>query len=137
MRPGLLSCGQQRVALARLLASRLAIALLYEPFSARDSHLQWRMEREMIAALDAFRGTMLMVSHNRNELYLCAGVFACLAEGIWMLLAGAKMCFTTRERSRPRCLQAARTSASRGGWRNTAYTRWIGAGAANGAGGTP
>ena len=69
-RPGQLSGGQQqRVALARLLASRPEIVLLDEPFSALDSHLKWRMERELMATMESFRGTVLMVSHNRDEMY--------------------------------------------------------------------
>jgi molybdate transport system ATP-binding protein len=69
-RPGELSGGQQqRVALARLLASQPTIILLDEPFSALDSHLKWRMERDLIADLAAFQGTVLVVSHNRDELY--------------------------------------------------------------------
>lgn len=76
MRPGQLSGGQQqRVALARLLASRPEMVLLDEPFSALDSHLKWRMERELIATLESFRGTVLMVSHNRDEMYrLCSRI---------------------------------------------------------------
>ena len=69
-RPGQLSGGQQqRAALARLIASQPEMILLDEPFSALDSHLRWRMERELKEALASFGGTVLMVSHSRDEIY--------------------------------------------------------------------
>jgi len=69
-RPGQLSGGQQqRAALARLIASQPEMILLDEPFSALDSHLKWRMERELTEALSSFAGTVLMVSHSRDEIY--------------------------------------------------------------------
>lgn len=81
-RPGQLSGGQQqRVALARLLASRPEIVLLDEPFSALDSHLKWRMERELIQTLESFRGTVLMVSHNRDEMYRMCGRICVFGSG--------------------------------------------------------
>ena len=69
-RPGQLSGGQQqRAALARLLVSQPEMILLDEPFSALDSHLKWRLERELTEAMASYGGTVLMVSHNRDEIY--------------------------------------------------------------------
>jgi molybdate transport system ATP-binding protein len=69
-RPCQLSGGQQqRVALARLFASRPDMILLDEPFSALDSHLKWKMEQDLMQSMDKFQGTVLMVSHNRDEIY--------------------------------------------------------------------
>ena len=69
-RPAQLSGGQQqRVALARILVSEPHILMLDEPFSALDSFLRWKMEREAVAVIREFGGTALLVSHNRDEVY--------------------------------------------------------------------
>lgn len=54
---------QQRVALARILASEPQAILLDEPFSALDSYLKWELELELGELLGAFDRPILWVSH--------------------------------------------------------------------------
>ncbi len=68
--PGQLSGGQQqRIALARMLVSKPELLLLDEPFSALDTYLRWQMEQELIDVIKEHNGTILYVSHNRDEVY--------------------------------------------------------------------
>ena len=68
--PAQLSGGQQqRTALARILASRPALLLLDEPFSALDATLRWEMEQVVRETIRTFQGTVLLVTHNRDEVY--------------------------------------------------------------------
>jgi len=63
---------QQRAALARMMGREPEIIMLDEPFSALDSYLRWQLELELMKTLDGFRGTAILVSHNRDEVYrLC------------------------------------------------------------------
>lgn len=68
--PTQLSGGQkQRCALARMLIGRPGILMLDEPFSALDSYLRWELERELLNTLREYDGTVLFVSHDRDEVY--------------------------------------------------------------------
>jgi len=71
--PGQISGGQQqRVALARILATKPRAILLDEPFSALDENLRERMQQKIQELLADYDGTIIMVSHNRDEIYrLC------------------------------------------------------------------
>lgn len=80
--PRQLSGGQQqRTALARILVSAPRILLLDEPFSALDSHLRFRLEQELRQITDAFDGTVVMVSHDRNEVFRMADRIAVMEQG--------------------------------------------------------
>ena len=43
--------------------------MLDEPFSALDSYLRWELERELLSTLREYDGTVLFVSHDRDEVY--------------------------------------------------------------------
>lgn len=80
--PRQLSGGQQqRTALARLLVSGPDILLLDEPFSALDSHLRFRMEQEVRQIIRDFGKTVVLVSHDRDEVYRLADRIAVLDAG--------------------------------------------------------
>lgn len=68
--PSELSGGQQqRVALARIMAYRPNAILLDEPFSALDVFLKDQLQLELIEMLNDYQGTVIMVSHSRDEIY--------------------------------------------------------------------
>lgn len=68
--PGELSGGQQqRVALARIMIYMPELILLDEPYSALDMYLKDRMQHEMLEMLEGYNGQVIMVSHDRDELY--------------------------------------------------------------------
>ena len=80
--PRQLSGGQQqRSALARLLVSAPDILLLDEPFSALDSHLRFRLERELAEVIRDFGRTVILVSHDRDEVFRLSDKIAVMNEG--------------------------------------------------------
>lgn len=60
---------QQRTALARIMAYEPDVILLDEPFSALDAYLRERMLTELMEMLKDYDGTVIMVSHSRDEIY--------------------------------------------------------------------
>lgn len=81
-KPAQLSGGQQqRVALARIMVSEPSILMLDEPFSALDSFLRWELEQELMSVLEDFKGTAVIVSHNRDEVYRISDHIAVIHEG--------------------------------------------------------
>lgn len=80
--PSQLSGGQkQRVAMARMLAAKPDVIMLDEPFSALDNYLKMRLEREIMDVVDLFEGTVLFVSHDRNEVYRMTDKIAVMENG--------------------------------------------------------
>ena len=80
--PSQLSGGQQqRTALARILVSNPKILLLDEPFSALDSHLRFRLEQEVRQVIRDFGKTVLLVSHDRDEVFRLSDSIAIVNDG--------------------------------------------------------
>ena len=80
--PHQLSGGQQqRVALARMLVSDPGILLLDEPFSALDSHLRFKLEQEVRQVIKQFGKTVILVSHDRDEVYRMSDSIAIMDGG--------------------------------------------------------
>ena len=81
--PHQLSGGQQqRAALARILVSNPKILLLDEPFSALDSHLRFQLEQSVRSVIRAFGKSVLLVSHDRDEVYRMADRIALMNNGL-------------------------------------------------------
>lgn len=72
---------QQRVALARILAYEPEIILLDEPFSALDSFLKEKLIKELQDILESYTGTMIIVSHDMNEIYTLSNYLFILEKG--------------------------------------------------------
>ncbi len=89
-RPHELSGGQQqRTALARMLATDPELLLLDEPFSAMDTFLREGLRLELIRMLKEYDKTVVLVSHDRDEIYqLCS--YLVLMEGGAVIAQGDK-----------------------------------------------
>ncbi|MCR1919964.1 ATP-binding cassette domain-containing protein [Frisingicoccus caecimuris] len=80
--PGELSGGQQqRVALARMLVCEPEVILLDEPFSALDVYLRDQMQRNLMEMLETYPGIVILVSHNRDEVYRMSEEMIVLKQG--------------------------------------------------------
>ncbi|MBQ8663874.1 MAG: sulfate/molybdate ABC transporter ATP-binding protein [Eubacterium sp.] len=81
--PHQLSGGQQqRAALARILVNEPDILLLDEPFSALDSHLRFRLEQQVRDIMHRFGKSVVLVSHNRDEVFRLTDKIAVIADGM-------------------------------------------------------
>ena len=81
-RPHELSGGQQqRVALARILVNEPDVVLLDEPFSALDSHLRFNLEQKVRNVMKDFGKTVLLVSHDRDEVFRLSDSIAIIHDG--------------------------------------------------------
>ena len=92
--PGELSGGQQqRVALARIMAYEPEVILLDEPFSALDDFLKDRLAQEMLDLLKDYRGTVVLVSQSRDEIYRFTRELLTMADGMQISYGGTREIF--------------------------------------------
>lgn len=102
--PGQLSGGQQqRTALARIMAYEPEVILLDEPFSALDGFLKDRLQLELEEMLEDYPGVVIMVSHNRDEVYRFCEELVILDKGTVVVNGDIKELFI-----RPRYKEAAK-----------------------------
>ena len=99
--PGELSGGQQqRVALARIMAYEPEVILLDEPFSALDDFLKDRLAQEMLDLLKDYRGTVVLVSHSRDEIYRFTRELLTMADGMQISYGGTREIFANPGRKK-------------------------------------
>ena len=72
----------QRTALARILVNDADIMMLDEPFSALDEHLRFSLEQELSRVMREFGKTVILVSHNRDEVFRLADRVAVIHNGV-------------------------------------------------------
>lgn len=102
--PAQLSGGQQqRVALARIFAYEPDVLMLDEPFSALDTYLKESLQQDLLETLDKYKGDILLVSHNRDEVYNLCHKIAIMENGSISLTGDTKEIFLN-----PKKLVAAR-----------------------------
>jgi molybdate transport system ATP-binding protein len=94
-RPGQLSSGQQqRVAVARALAPEPEVLLFDEPFSALDAVVKERLEDELLAIQQFFKGDVLFVTHDLAEAYKISSKIAVYESGRILQLSGKREVIT-------------------------------------------
>ena len=107
---------QQRVALARIMAYEPSVILLDEPFSALDVFLKDRLQQEMMELLSDYDGTVILVSHSRDEIYR-------FSEELLVIDDGKQICYgdTKEIFNRPEQVEAARLT----GCKNIVPVKWL------------
>ena len=92
--PRQLSGGQQqRVAIARCIIYKPDVLLLDEPFSALDSYLKEKLQREVLELLKYYNGEVIMVTHSRDEIYKFSKRISIIEKGKSILLGDTKEIF--------------------------------------------
>jgi len=118
--PSQLSGGQQqRTALARILIGDPDILMLDEPFSALDTHLRYQMEKEVKSTIESYGRSVLLVSHDKDEVYRLSDRVALMKDGIIEVLDRKKDVFNN-----PRTVNGAQLT----GYRNISAVRPLGDG---------
>src|SRR5690606_38117783 len=90
-RPSELSGGmQQRVGLARALATGPEVLLMDEPFGALDPLIRREMQDELLALQRSLKKTMIFITHDRNEALLLGDTIAIMKDGRFVQVGTAQ-----------------------------------------------
>lgn len=84
---------QQRVALARMMAFQPELIMLDEPFSALDSYLKDVLQEQLLESLSDYQGDVMMVSHNRDEIYRFCEKLIIFSKGKSLLVGDTREVF--------------------------------------------
>lgn len=94
---------QQRAALARILAFQPDLLMLDEPFSALDYYMKEALQLALMDELKNYRGDILLVTHNRDEIYRMCRQIHVLEQGKLVVSGPVKEVFAD-----PKVVAAAR-----------------------------
>jgi glycine betaine/proline transport system ATP-binding protein len=81
---------QQRVGLARALATRSDVLLMDEPFSALDPLIRRDMQRELIALQHELKKTIIFITHDLDEALILGDRIAIMKDGRIVQIGTAK-----------------------------------------------
>lgn len=84
---------QQRVALARCIVYKPDVVMLDEPFSALDAHLKEQLENGVLDLIKLYDGEVLMVTHNRDEIFRFCKKLVIMDKGSSILFGATKEIF--------------------------------------------
>lgn len=110
---------QQRVALARIMAYEPSVILLDEPFSALDVFLKDRLQQEMMELLSDYDGTVILVSHSRDEIYRFSEELLVIDDGKQICYGDTKAIFDCPEQVEAARLTGCKNIVRVKGWMNT------------------
>ena len=72
--------------------------LLDEPFSALDSYLKEQTQRECLELLQDYPGTVILVSHSRDEIYRFSEEVLVMDGGKAVIKKRSKSCLSIRRK---------------------------------------
>lgn len=110
---------QQRVALARIMAYEPSVILLDEPFSALDVFLKDRLQQEMMELLSDYDGTVILVSHSRDEIYRFSEELLVIDDGKQICYGDTKAIFDCPEQVEAARLTGCKNIVQVKSWMNT------------------
>ena len=98
LQPEALSGGQaQRTALGRILVNEPDLLMLDEPFSALDTYLRLKLQTELKALLAGYDRGILMVTHDRDEVFRMCDRLGVMEQGQMLTVKGTKELFADPE----------------------------------------
>lgn len=96
-----------------------SVILLDEPFSALDVFLKDRLQQEMMELLSDYDGTVILVSHSRDEIYRFSEELLVIDDGKQICYGDTKAIFDCPEQVEAARLTGCKNIVQVKGWMNT------------------